>query len=383
MKITIFETEHFESAYPVIKFFDLPGNEIQLVTTPEIVPMLQTMLGKDASRFHWTTLSMENGRLNFFINFYRSIRNFKTDLLFLCTVSSNHLLHSMVLRMLPKMRIILTIHAINGLFSPLRGGNVRKMIRYVGKKRLIGQIKEYNVISDTLIPHLRQVCDKCIIHQIPGAVFQGTESNNAINDHIHLVIAGSIDKNRRNYSQCFELLRFAEQQSFPLHITLLGGGTSDYARMVIQRAKQYAGSVTKIFFFEEPQVPQTIFDSVMSRAHFLFIPSVVSTIDDDTPEIYGKTKSSGNIFDAVRHAKPMITPLELNIPSNLETGCFRYVYIEDIIGLFQTILQQPAIYRRLQTEAYKNSEEYTIEKIRAINISLLEETEEKQIAFQP
>jgi len=382
MKITIFETEHFESAFPVITFFDLPDNEIQIISTPEIVPMLQAMLGKNSSRYQWTTLSMENGRTSFFFTLYRAVKHFNTELFFLSTVSSNHLLHSMVIRMLPNMRTILTVHAINGLFSPLRGSRFRKMIRYIGKKRLVSAIKEYNVISDTLIPRLSQVCGRCRIHQIPGAIFQGTPSNNSINDHIHLVIAGSIDKNRRNYSQCFELLKLAEQQSFPLHITLFGGSNTDYGNMVIQRARQYAGRVTKIFCFEEPQLSQTIFDSVLNRAHFIFIPSVISTIDDETPEIYGKTKSSGNVFDAVRHAKPMIIPLELNVPSNLETGCFKYVYVEDIIGLFQTILQQPSIYERLQEEAFKNSSEYSLEKIRAANNSLLSNKQEKHVTIQ-
>ncbi|MEI9807412.1 MAG: hypothetical protein WDO16_05755 [Bacteroidota bacterium] len=43
----------------------------------------------------------------------------------------------------------------------------------------------------------------------------------------------------------------------------------------------------------------------MDTAHFVFIPSVIATkICGDIPETYGISKSSGNMFDVIKHAKP-------------------------------------------------------------------------------
>jgi hypothetical protein len=34
MRVGIFETDHYEGAYPVIKLFDIPSNELVIFTNP-------------------------------------------------------------------------------------------------------------------------------------------------------------------------------------------------------------------------------------------------------------------------------------------------------------------------------------------------------------
>jgi hypothetical protein len=109
----------------------------------------------------------------------------------------------------------------------------------------------------------------------------------------------------------------------------------------------------------------------MNAAHFVFIPSVIYTkICGDTSEEYGKTKSSGNIFDVVKHAKPFIVPAALTIPVNLQTSCFKYKSHGDILDLFKKIIVTPGYYDQWQKNAFENSRQYTIEKVRERNPGL-------------
>jgi hypothetical protein len=109
----------------------------------------------------------------------------------------------------------------------------------------------------------------------------------------------------------------------------------------------------------------------MDAAHFVFIPSVINTkICGDIPEIYGITKSSGNIFDVIKHAKPFIAPSGLTIPSYLLTSHFKYNTVDDITEFLKRCGNSREEYNKWQQHALDNSRNYTIEKVRERNSSL-------------
>jgi len=157
----------------------------------------------------------------------------------------------------------------------------------------------------------------------------------------------------------------------PLDITLLGGPHKEYGASVISRAKEFRGKHTRLFYYNQKLVDQDEFDEKLDSAHFIFIPSVVQTrICSNIPEIYGITKSSGNIFDVIKHAKPFIVPGALVIPSDLNDSCFTYESIPELVTFLKNLLLSPDQYIGWSDNAIKNSEKYTIEKIRNKNQSL-------------
>src|SRR5258705_13508065 len=99
MNIAIFETEHFEGAFPVIKLFDIPGNEIIVLTSAETHKRFLDLFGNDAGRFKWIILS-GNSKRSFFYSLYKNLKEQKPDILYLNTISDNHLLYASVLRRL-------------------------------------------------------------------------------------------------------------------------------------------------------------------------------------------------------------------------------------------------------------------------------------------
>lgn len=372
MKVGIFETEHFEVAYTVVKLFDTSENEITIYTDPPTHKHLKDLFGTVASRYHWVVLYKSPTRLHFFWQLYIHLQKQQPDLLYFNTISSNHMLYALIIRFLRSSRVVLTVHDINCFFHSSPSLNIRRMVHHIGKRLLIRWVKEFNVISDTMVPYIAQQSQNHThIHNVPGAVFDGKQLAASDSQYIRLVVPGAIDKKRRDYAQLWILLQEAERKQFPLHLTILGGYSDDYGKKIINEADHFPSYYTRIQFYRTHLVDQGEFDRQLSQAHFLFIPSVVQTvICHNIPEVYGLTKSSGNVFDAIKHARPLIIPESLQVPASLASSCITYREVVDIIPFLQQLREMPQRYVALQQNALHNSNEFTLEKVRARNPTL-------------
>lgn len=370
MRIGIFEMDHYEGAYPVIKLFDTPANNITVFTNTATHGRFTDLFRERSNSYQWVVLS--GNRWRFFWQLYRAIKKQQLDLFYINTISNNHLLYAAVIALLGKLRVIITIHDINCMFESKPSADIRIMAHHLGKKLLIKLVKEFNVVSDTMVPYLRQkTASKKMVHNVPGAVFDGAPHRLAAGETIHLVIPGSIDKKRRHYETVLELARAAEEKQLPLRITVLGGYYDEYGKDIVQRIRSFPARYTTLHSYDTDVVHQDEFDLQLNQAHFIFIPSVINTaICHGIPEIYGITKSSGNIFDVIKHAKPFIAPQALTVPDNLKSSCFRYAEVKDIIDFLATLLKEKHQYTAWEDNAIHNSGLYTIEKVRTTNATL-------------
>jgi len=370
MKVAIFETEHFETAFTVIRLFDLPGNKITIYTSKETFNRLNDLLLDDTYRFNWEILPGSN-RLHLFIFLYKKLRKPDTDILWLNTVTNNHWLWATLLRVIDFKKIVLTVHDINCLFESRSSFSFRNAVVHWGKKRLIKRVNEFNVIADTMISYLKDHVGDKKIYCIPGAIFAGRNSVQSPQGRLQIVVPGSIDQKRRNYDEVFELATLADLGKLALKIILLGGCSREYGITIVNRAQEFRSEFCQIVSYHADVVSQDEFDRQMDAAHFVFIPSVIHTkICGNIPEEYGKTKSSGNIFDVVKHAKPFIAPAALTIPINLQTSCFKYDHPADILDFLKKIISRSGDYDVWQANALKNSLQFTLEKVRRKNSEL-------------
>src|SRR5690606_14198255 len=118
-------------------------------------------------------------------------------------------------------------------------------------------------------------------------------------------------------------------------------------------------------YYEESIVDQDEFDRQMDECHFVFIPSVVHTmICGEIPEVYGITKSSGNIFDVIKHAKPFIVPATLTIPESLASSCIKYRGLEEIVALLEEFIMNPGRFESICREAEGNSQLFSLGNVR-------------------
>ncbi len=370
MKLGIQETEHFEGVYPVIRLFDNGHNTIYLFVNQETADRLYDLFGEDAKRYLWVIRLKNESTWSYCNRMIGIIKKEEISFLYLNTVSMHHVVYAWMLYRLPKLQTVLTVHDVNCLFHDKPRLSPRSLIKYIGKRLLSKRVNAFNTVSETVKPYLESESGGArAIFTVPGAVYEAKSSVTFIEDNIKIVIPGSIDRRRRNYEMVFELLTLT--LDMPVQFILLGGGDDDYARSIWQRCSEI--ETRRIAWFETRIVDQEVFDMWIDSCHFVWVPSVVETsICDGIPEVYGITKSSGNIFDIIKHAKPFIVPRSLEIDPVMESSSFRYEKVTEIKDYLNHMISHKAAYHEKAMAAQNVSGSFTIEAIRKKQYPLFE-----------
>ena len=85
MRVGIFETTHFEGAYPVIKCFDNGANEITIFCYEESYRQFQHLFEGQMEKFSWVVKSQQDSKYKFIYRIYKETKSRKLDLLYLNT----------------------------------------------------------------------------------------------------------------------------------------------------------------------------------------------------------------------------------------------------------------------------------------------------------
>lgn len=144
--------------------------------------------------------------------------------------------------------------------------------------------------------------------------FNQLNSENSQKDTIRIVVPGAVSQSRRDYYSFFEKLKSFKDVNLNYEVTFLGKATGEE----LERLNKIVDEVPQfinIQYFEE-KLKQDGFDEWMMKADILYCPIQTEAEFFSINEIYGKTKISGNIGDAIKYGKPAIFPS--TYPSDLE-----------------------------------------------------------------
>jgi hypothetical protein len=375
MNIAIIEKGHFEVAYTLISLFDTGDNRITVFVDESSYDQLAYLLKEKVSRYIWIIQTNETNR-DFIAEMFRYIHQHSFDLLYFDTIADNFIHYGWYIRKLNRDKIIMTLHDINGFFHYTPSWSIRKTLRYIGKRRLIHLIPAFNVLTETLIPNLKQKLPGAKkIFNIPGGFFEpGNFKANEYKatDIIKITVPGSVDTRRRDYDSIFELLLKAKQQGINIAITLLGTFSEKYSEHIHLKSLKYCETNANLHLYETGIVSQAEFDRVMGETHFIWMPLQSSAIvTDGATEQYGISISSGNIGDTIRYAIPFFAPAHFNTDSALEKSRCSYNEIIDIVKTLRNLTGSE--YERLQQEAFNGSMNYTKDSIIARNQSIFQQ----------
>ena len=140
-------------------------------------------------------------------------------------------------------------------------------------------------------------------------IFYTKFSENSDNPIFTIVIPGAVSQKRRDYER---VLKSIKNFRFPSEIIFLGKASGKELE-ILQDFEQSKPENISIKYFTE-KVPQDVFDDYMQKADVLWCPIQQETEFFSQKEIYGFTKMSGNIGDAVKFGKLAVFPE--NYPSN-------------------------------------------------------------------
>lgn len=133
-----------------------------------------------------------------------------------------------------------------------------------------------------------------------------------------IVIPGAVSQQRRDYRKVLQELTTLHLDQSPsersLEVVFLGKANGKELQWLQDFDQEKSKNISVQYFTEK--VPQPIFDEWMNKADVLWCPVRSETEFFSYKEIYGKTKMSGNIGDAIKYGKMAFFPE--NYPSYFE-----------------------------------------------------------------
>lgn len=120
------------------------------------------------------------------------------------------------------------------------------------------------------------------------------------NDIFRIVIPGAVSQRRRDYRFILaELNKFSSS----MEVIFLGKAEGKELSWL----KSFNNPYINLVYFTE-KIPQPIFDDWMKKADVLWCPIQKETEFFSQKEIYGLSKMTGNIGDAIKYGKPTLFP---------------------------------------------------------------------------
>jgi hypothetical protein len=369
MNVGICELEHFESVYPLVRLYDERSNVIYLFVSPRVYNALYPKLTDSSADIKWVVKSDSQSVRSFLFNIFFQSKKIKLDKIFLHTISNNHIFFVFfILLWSDPKKIYITIHEVRDFLFPRLSFNPKMIISFFGKRMLYFISHHFVTISESTHNFLKKnVSNSISTCWIPGGSFEEKfyHMPDIPSSCIRLVVPGSLDYNRRNYNDVFDFLLKAKEVNLPVEVYLLGGYFDKEGYSIIQKCQELSIDYPDLFFYDCEFISFDLFDEIMHKAHFIWAPSVLYTMSINcVEEIYGISKVSGNIFDAIRYARPIIIPDTLNIDSFQQLSAFKYKNVNDIVSLLMDIVHDPNSYKLWVDKSLEVSGYYTFKKLR-------------------
>ncbi|MCD0477500.1 hypothetical protein LPB90_03460 [Chryseobacterium sp. LC2016-29] len=129
------------------------------------------------------------------------------------------------------------------------------------------------------------------------------------NERFIVVIPGGVSQKRRDYQHVLEVIQKTERAK-NIEFVFLGKAKGDELEAIERISNQF-----NITYFKE-RISQEDFEMWMKKADVLWCPIQQQTEFFSQKEVYGKTKMTGNIGDAIKFGKIAVFPA--NYTSNLD-----------------------------------------------------------------
>ena len=128
------------------------------------------------------------------------------------------------------------------------------------------------------------------------------------NEKLTVVIPGGVSQKRRDYDHVLDCIQKSEKAK-KIEFVFLGKAKGEE----LEKIKKVSGNFSFKYFTE--RVSQENFEFWMKKADVLWCPIQEKTEFFSQKEIYGKTKMTGNLGDAIKFGKAAVFPE--NYPSDL------------------------------------------------------------------
>ncbi|MFT3934318.1 MAG: glycosyltransferase [Chitinophagaceae bacterium] len=367
MKIFIYELVHLDWVIPLTDFLrDSPYAVTFFVHTKMKKDLEESLPAEAYTIYEWVYIE-DQPIISLFKLLNDHIKKKGCNLIWVNTNDSKHIIFALLRLKHQHIKLIVNIHEINNFLYPRFSYNIKKALRYFSKRALSKIADAFIVNNDqmrNIIIQQQSTCKPCYV--ITPVFYMDNSENISKQESFSVVVPGSVDSRRRDYKIVLAAWTIFMQTKKTDKETLLilAGNSNPYGHdiLAIINSNPTLKETVRIF---DSEIPECQFQRIITDASIIVSPQNATTsISDHIQETYGITKTSGNIYDAIRHGKPLIVPALLRTPEEIASSTIRYASEKALIEIFQNLSNDKNIFYSINQRAIENSQKFSYKAMR-------------------
>jgi hypothetical protein len=269
--------------------------------------------------------------------------------------------------------MILTIHTANAWFNKKPILSIKKVFRtldtnlstIIGRLLILPKFDALNVIYYPIKQYILDNTDyKKKVFTLPFELFDESIDIKSLrkDNKIKFVVPGQIEEHRREYNDVLDvfekLFRYYNEN---IVLYLLGYPVGIYGSKIIKRCKKLEKNGYNIKYFEN-FVPENDYTGIMKDVDLIISPIRIKSRGAGViTEIYGKTKGTAVVYEAIQYVKPLVLPYEFNNIKELNSSTLKYKDNDDLEKTLINLIENRDKIEKMKKEALNNSKEFTID----------------------
>jgi glycosyltransferase involved in cell wall biosynthesis len=155
-----------------------------------------------------------------------------------------------------------------------------------------------------------------------------------------LIIPGKVDPLRKDLDFLHTFIKLLAEKPLDFVITLvfLGVTEGEKAKRFIGEILQYSSKRLNIVYFTSI-VPLNTYNDYMQKCDIVWCPIYTSTVFQLSKEIYGKTKVSGGVNDAINFGKWCFVPINYSVDNSINKQILTY---DSVLDLYELVKEKLA-----------------------------------------
>lgn len=349
---------HQNNLYALLKIATTGSDDITAFTTESIAESVQTELDAEASNITWVKKGNEESLWSYLQQVEKYCEHI--DLLLVQPLYGG-------LRKLfiyskfnpPCMRALTIFNARRwlGASYSLRHWPVHNLNTALQRRIVSGfhaLIVEYPPIANYLNSNIGVDLP---VHTLSPTLFEGDQY--IPDGAIRFTVPGYIESERRAYDLILDVFAdLFEQFDDEIELQFLGTPRGEYGERILNRCDEFKDAGYNTVTYRD-WIPLERFESGLRRSHFLLSPLQQTIRKGPVKERYGTTKGSGNLWDAVRKATPLILPSYFTVDNMFADATVTYQDSDDLRGSLKMLVHNRERRQALYDRALEMSRAFT------------------------
>lgn len=363
---------HISDLYAFCRYFKTKNTKLTLFTTKTLLSQL--MMYFDVRKNCEVVLKKENENVFSFLKRVENICNEKIDLLFVTTIHEVFSDLICYINFNPKSKMILNVHHANAWLKPKLVFKIKHPIKSIDtnlSSALINKFifPKFDAISVTYRPMRNYILNTTNYNKeifVLPTTFYESEIYKKIsykqkeNIKLRIVMPGLVQEHRKDYSVVLPVFKnLFKQYNDQLALDVPGMPVGRYGKRIYKTLKQLKNWGYNVSIFKDV-VPDDLFDEILLKSDIILAPiRIDSRGDSEIEEKYGLTVNSGNVYDAIRFAKPIIVPSEFNMIEELKSSTLTYNNSKELEEIIAELISSPEKIVKLKKEALISAKKFS------------------------